>query len=183
MFFEKKYLSKCLKHRFSHIIGWIMCIGIICFLLCYSIQIMVVKNNVKNGNIKEYVGQYTLIQSRRGGNIFYTFVLDNGDKICLSSIQNVIELQNNKQLYFRYVAPKRGIPPAYTALEITTADYTIIFLAKEKALYEINGKIIVALSMAFVMAFLIIIPKILCIVPKKKRNKKRDKGTGLLSPD
>ena len=29
--------------------------------------------------------------------------------------------------------------------------------------------------MAFVMAFLIIIPKILCIVPKKKRNKKRDK--------
>ena len=50
-------------------------------------------------------------------------------------------------------------------------------------LYEINGKIIVALSMAFVMAFLIIIPKILCIVPKKKRNKKRDKGTVMLSPD
>lgn len=150
--------AKVTKRKISSLCVLILFLLLFTYFMAFSIRNIIVCGNISTGNLKTYSGRFEICKARRTRNTLYFLSLENGDvvRIAPELLEDGIDLAQYSNLHFAYSAPKFGLAPAYTCIEITSIDGNRILLNDEVSKNEAKIGIYTGLFFTVLVVALII---------------------------
>ena len=162
------------KQKITNILAMGFLVVMLLFFVLYTAQNALLYVHTNSNKLYKYSGHFEVSQIRRHRNTTYQFTLDNGDIITANPdiMQSNQRIEEFSELYFLYTPTKNIIFSAYTAVEITTLDGTIIFLDKNDSISEAKQCIYLGITFTVVLLAMNIICW-LCLRRGKSVKKKK----------
>lgn len=178
---KKRQQIKERRQRVGNIMLLIFLFLSFLFFLSFSIISAIIHSNINAGNLKQYAGNYEIRKSNRSRNVVYFIYLQNGDVLRLNP--DLLEyrsdfLYQHFPLSFTYSAPKVGLIPSYTCVEIADINGTVSYLSSNRSLQEATAGIYLGAFFSILLAAAIVLVIHILVSQKVPRRKKAKWGWG-----
>jgi len=176
---RKKNLQKKkeLRRRLSLIITLIILCLMLLFFLSYTIRNAIICNNIKTGNLMQYVGEFEVQKARRTHITIYFVSLGNRDVIRINPnlLNPHCDLTQFSELRFTYSAPEFGFTRAYTCVQVANLDNSESYLDMDISYDEATGCVYLGVVLSALLIVILIV--LIMPIPKKLFKSKRQKKT------